>query len=148
MRLTTHTDYALRVLIYLALAQDRLATIREISERYDISRNHLMKIVRELGQAGYVETVRGKSGGIRLGQPPEDISIGAVVRDMEDNLNLVECFKPDGAYCQIVPVCLLKGVLDEALDQFLEVLDRYTLADMAKPKVDLADLMGLSAETA
>ena len=143
MRLTIHTDYALRVMIYLALAPDRLATIREISERYDISRNHLMKIVRELGLTGYVETVRGKRGGIRLGRAPETIRVGDIVRDMEDNMNIVECFNPDAPACQILPACVLKGAMVEALDAFMAVLDRYTLADLIKPDRDLAQLVHL-----
>lgn len=143
MRLTAHTDYSLRVLIYLALDPERLATIREISERYDISRNHLMKIVQELGKAGYIETVRGKHGGIRLGRRPDSIVVGDVVRTMEDNMNLVECFNAEANMCQIVPVCVLKDVLVEALEQFLGALDRYTLADLVTPKADLSALVRL-----
>jgi len=148
MRLTTHTDYSLRILIYLALAPQRLATIREISERYGISRNHLMKIVRKLGQAGYVETVRGKHGGIRLGDRPENITVGDVVRTMEDNMNVVECFNSDSSGCLIVPACVLKGVLFDALEQFLCALDRHALADLIVPKNDLSALVGLTLEPA
>lgn len=143
MRLTAYTDYSLRVLIYLALQPGRLATIREISERYDLSRNHLMKIVHELGKEGFVETVRGNKGGIRLQKPPEQVTVGEIVRAMEDGMNIAECFKPGVSICQIAPACVLKGVLHEALENFLAVLDRYTLADLTKPNTDLTRLVGL-----
>lgn len=147
MRLTVHTDYALRVLIFLGVEPQRLATIREISEHYDISRNHLMKIVNELAAAGYVESVRGKNGGIRLGRAPADVGIGTVVRHMEDNFHLVGCFNPDAPTCRIEPACLLSGVLQTALDEFLAVLDRWTLADLVAPKADLAGLLDLAQKT-
>lgn len=144
MRLTAHTDYALRVLIYLGVDPERLTTIREISERYDISRNHLMKIVNKLGQAGFVETVRGKHGGLRLGRQPETIVIGDVVRHMEDNFHIVTCFNHDQPNCQIDQACILSDVLQTALDQFLAVLDRCTLADLVTPKAHLVTLLNFA----
>ncbi|MBL8659124.1 MAG: Rrf2 family transcriptional regulator [Rhodospirillales bacterium] len=138
MRLTAYTDYALRVLMYLGLRRAGIATIQEIAEQYGISRNHLMKVAHELGRLGYVETIRGKHGGLRLGRRPEDITLGEIVRNVEPDMALVECFKSAGVHCRIVRGCLLKHVLQEALDRFLDTLDRYTLADLLAPAEDLA----------
>jgi Rrf2 family nitric oxide-sensitive transcriptional repressor len=125
MRLTAYTDYALRVLLYLGARPERLASIGEISRAYGISQNHLMKVVNDLARAGYVASVRGRSGGIRLGRAPEAINVGEVVRHTEDGFDLVDC----GA-CVIAPVCGLTGVLSDAVRAFLAVLDSYTLADL------------------
>lgn len=143
MRLTTFTDYCLRVLMYVGTKGDELTTIDEIVSGYDISRGHVMKVVYRLGQLGYLETVRGNRGGMRLSRPPEKINLGAVIRDTEEDLFLVECFVPNAARCQIQPSCVLKGVLDKALEAFLEVLDGYTLADLLKPQRRLAKLLHL-----
>ena len=132
MRITQHTDYALRVLIYLALRTDERSTIREISEAYAISRNHLMKVVQKLVAAGYVEATRGAGGGLMLARRPEAIGIGKVVRELEPDFGLVECFRPDNA-CVITPACRLPAMLDEALTAFHRTLDGYTLADIATP---------------
>ncbi|MBW0147305.1 Rrf2 family transcriptional regulator [Marinobacter arenosus] len=129
MHITRYTDYSLRVLIYLAVQGDRLATIQEIAESYDISRNHLMKVVHQLNKKGYIETVRGKKGGMRLHMPARDISIGILVRETEQDLNMVECFSSKNG-CRIAPVCGLKSMFGEALHAFLKVLDNYTLADV------------------
>ena len=128
MRLTRYTDYSFRVLIYLAAQPDAFGTVQSISDAYQISNNHLMKVVQALSQRGYVDTIRGKGGGMRLRLPPERINVGRVVRDMESDLELVECFGPDNR-CVITPECMLKNVLGEALSAFTAVLDRYTLAD-------------------
>ncbi len=138
MRLTAYTDYALRVLMYLGLRGEKLATIQEIAEQYGISKNHLMKLVHELGQLGYVETVRGKNGGLRLGRRPDEITVGEIVRRMEPDMALVECFRHTGGQCRIVTVCVLQSVLEEALDRFLDTLDGYTLADLLVPAAGLA----------
>lgn len=130
MRLTTHTDYALRVLIYLGLQDQKLVTIQEVSDRYEISKNHLMKIAHELSRAGFIESVRGKNGGIRLGQPAAKIVVGDVVRLMEEDMAIVECMRPNKSLCQLTPVCILTGVLEKALTGFLSTLDEYTLADL------------------
>lgn len=132
MHITRYTDYSLRVLIYLAEQGDRLATIQEISESYDISRNHLMKVVHQLNKKGYIETVRGKRGGMRLHMAPSDINVGVLVRETEQDLAIVECFSSRGA-CKISPVCGLKGMFGEALEAFLKTLDKYTLADVIPP---------------
>lgn len=129
MQLTHYTDYSLRVLIYLALKPDVSVTITEIADFYKISRNHLVKVVNHLANAGYIHTTRGKGGGLRLAHAPTDICIGEVVRKMEPNFNIVECFNPAGQYCEVEPLCALKKTLGEAMSGFLSVLDKYTLAD-------------------
>jgi Rrf2 family nitric oxide-sensitive transcriptional repressor len=145
MQLTTYTDYALRVLMYLAVHDDRLVTIAEMASAYDISKNHLMKIVYQLGQHGFIETVRGRGGGLRLGQTPERVALGEVVRRMEPHFNLVECFDPTTNRCPILPACGLSHVLVEASDAFLAVLDRYTLADLIPDRHALAQLLKTSS---
>lgn len=138
MRLTTYTDYALRVLMYLGLRGDEFSTIQEIAEQYGISKNHLMKLVHVLGLLGYVETVRGKNGGLRLARRPDEITVGEIIRQMEPDMALVECFRSTGVQCRIVKTCLLQGALEEALDRFLETLDGYTLSDLLEPAEDLS----------
>lgn len=139
MQLTRYTDYSLRVLIFLAIQPpERRSTINEIAERFEISRNHLVKIVHRLGQLGYVRTIRGKGGGLCLGAEPGEINLGAVVRDTEATLDVINCTDP---YCPVAPACRLKGVLNEARDAFLAVLDRYTLADLIHNRAQLASLL-------
>lgn len=130
MRLTDRTDYAFRVLMHLAVNGGRLVTVREIAERFGISRNHLTRVVWELGRAGFVETVRGRGGGLGLAHPAEAISIGAVARYMERAIPLAECFPGGAGRCRIAPACQYRGVLAEAEDAFFAVLDRYTLHDL------------------
>lgn len=129
MYLTQHTDYALRVLIYLGANRDRLVTIAEVSERFDVSRSHLMKVANQLVREGFVEGLRGKGGGLRLARAPADINIGDVVRCMERGMELVECFGSD-SQCLLTPNCRLKGVLGKALEAFLKTLDQVSLADL------------------
>lgn len=129
MHITRYTDYSLRVLMYVALKGEELSTIREIAESYDISKNHLMKVVQELNIKGYLTAIRGKNGGLRLRGRPEDINLGALVRDTEQDLALVECFS-GGNGCVITPACQLKLVFAEGLEAFFKVLDSYTLADL------------------
>jgi len=138
MRLTTYTDYAFRVLMYLGLRGENLSTIQEIAEQYGISKNHLMKLVHQLGQLGYVETIRGKNGGLRLGRRPEEITVGEIVRHLEPDMALVECFQISDVRCQIVRGCVLRPALEKALDRFLETLDGYTLADLLVPAEELS----------
>lgn len=140
MRLTLHTDFALRVLIQVGLNDGKLTTINDIAKSFDISKHHLMKVVNDLGQKGYLDTVRGRNGGIRLMRQPREISIGQVVRDTEDNLDVIGCLGQKG-YCRIERVCVLRGVLREASDAFLAVLDAHTLADLIKPHKALASLL-------
>jgi len=141
MRLSRHTDYALRVLIHLAAQPDRLASIAEIARAYGISENHLMKVVHMLGRAGFIRTVRGRGGGIALAKPAVEIGIGDVVRHGEPDLRLADCGE-----CLIAPACGLNSVLGEALGAFLAVLDHYSLADITRNRGDLARLLGLDSD--
>jgi Rrf2 family nitric oxide-sensitive transcriptional repressor len=145
MQLTRYSDYSLRVLIYLAVRPEQLATIEEISQAYGISKAHLMKVVHRLGRAGFLETVRGRGGGFQLARASEEINVGDVIRYTEDKMDLVECFDPETSHCRIEPVCGLRGVLEEALDAFLKTLDRYTLADLvARRRKPLDRLLSVS----
>ena len=130
MRLTLHTDYALRALIYLALRTDRRVSIREIAEAHRISENHLVKVVHNLGRGGFVATTRGRGGGLRLGRPATEINVGDVVRFTEDDMALVACFQTDGPGCALIDACRLQRLLGEALQSFMAVLDGQTLADL------------------
>lgn len=135
MRLTTFSDYTLRVLMYLALEPGRLATIPEIAAAYGISENHLMKVVHQLARTGVVESLRGKGGGIRLARAPEEIRLGAVVRGSEGAAPIVECLGDDPQACRIAASCRLKGVLVGAFDALYAELDRHTLAELvARPR--------------
>lgn len=127
MKLTSYTDYALRVLMHLAARPDRHASIGEMARAYRISHNHLMKVVHDLRKAGYLNAVRGRAGGVRLALPASEIKVGAVVRHTEGGFELVDC-----GSCLISPACRLTGVLQEALGAFMTVLDRYSLADLVE----------------
>ncbi|MGG3800497.1 RrF2 family transcriptional regulator [Metabacillus fastidiosus] len=140
MRLTNYTDYSLRVLIYLATkSSDKLSNIKEIAEVYDISKNHLMKVIHDLGKLGVIETIRGRNGGIRLAHHPSSINIGEVVRKTEEDFHIVECFNNEQNQCIISPVCGLKHVLNKALNAYLQVLDEYTLEDLVKNQSTLLE---------
>jgi Rrf2 family nitric oxide-sensitive transcriptional repressor len=130
MRLTAYTDFSLRVLMYLALHPNRRPTIAEIAARYGISKAHLMKVVYQLGLKGYIETTRGKGGGLTLAKRLDQITIGEIVRQTEPDMALVACFEPNGPPCIIAPACRLKGKLGEARAAFLKVLDDCTLAEV------------------
>ena len=132
MRLTFHTDYALRLLMLLALEPEELHTIEAVARRYDISRNHLMKVAQTLAKAGLIDSLRGRGGGLRLARAPEEINLGTVVRATEDSFVLVECFNRERNNCIVTPACGLRGPLQEALDAFLAVLDGYSLRDLVK----------------
>ncbi len=131
MRLTLYTDYSLRVLLYLAGKENEIVTITELADFYKISRNHLVKVVHNLGLNGYITTTRGRHGGLRLAHPAKDIPIGKVVRATEPDFDLLECFNPATDQCVVTRSCSLKGVIFNAQASFMAVLDRYTLADMA-----------------
>ncbi len=143
MRLTLWTDYALRTLIYVGAKGERLSTIAEIAESFDISKPHLMKVVNKLGQQGYIETVRGKGGGIRLGRPPAQIRVGAVVRDTEEELAVLGCLAEPG-FCRIQGCCVLRRALREATQAFLHTLDGYTLAELLAPRGQLIRSLGIA----
>jgi Rrf2 family nitric oxide-sensitive transcriptional repressor len=143
MRLTVYTDYALRMLIYLALKDDGLATIDEIAQSYGISKNHLMKVAHQLGLAGYVDTVRGRHGGLRLAKPAKAIGLGEVVRHTEPDMAIVMCFEPVNADCAILPSCVLRKALASARAAFVDVLDEYTLSDLVRPRVPLQALLAI-----
>lgn len=129
MRLTQHSDYAMRLLMYVGQHPDRLCTISEVARAYDISEPHLMKVTHRLGQNGWIDTIRGKNGGMRLAKPPKDIRLGAVLRDTETDLALVECLGPNNR-CSLSTGCGLTGIVHGALQAFLEYFDQYTLADI------------------
>ncbi len=133
MRLTLYSDYSLRVLLYLSHKEETV-TITELADFYKISRNHLVKVVHNLGINGFIVTSRGKHGGIRLARPAREITVGEVVRHTEPDFDLLECFNPQTDHCVISSTCSLKGVLFEARSAFINVLDRYTLADVAAPR--------------
>lgn len=142
MRLTTFSDYTLRVLMYLALDQSKLATIPVIAKAYGISENHLMKVVHQLARSGVVETVRGKGGGIRLAFPPEQIHLGQIIRTSEGEAPIVECLgKQKEPGCCIAPVCQLSGILARAFDVLYAKLDEYTLADLMDKKRGLIKIL-------
>ena len=131
MRLKSYTDYALRVLMHLAAKPDRLASIGEIARTYRISHNHLMKVVHDLRKEGFLDAVRGRSGGVKLARPAVQISVGEVVRHTEDTFDLVDC-----GSCVIAPACALTAVLHEARQAFMDVLDGYSLADLVQDRQD------------
>lgn len=141
MKLTTFSDYTLRVLMFLALHRDRLATIPEIAAAYDISENHLMKVVHQLARAGVIESVRGKGGGIRLAREPETIRLGQIVRASEGEPPIVECLSANAMTCRIAPACRLTAVLVRAFDALYAVLDEYTLADLVRTPGSLRALL-------
>ena len=139
MRLTTFTDYTLRTLLHLGMHRDRLVTIQEIADLHDISKNHLMKVVYQLGLAGVVETLRGRNGGLRLRLEPGQINIGAIVRASETDFYMAECFNPAGTPCFLSGDCKLKNILGEATLAYLAVLDGQTLASvMPRPRPETA----------
>jgi Rrf2 family nitric oxide-sensitive transcriptional repressor len=132
MQLTLYTDYTLRVLVYLSLHCDRTVTITEIAQYYAISRNHLVKVVHNLATLGYIQTTRGKGGGMKLAVDPHAVTIGEIVRKVEPNFEIVECFNSENPRCIIEPLCALKNVLWQAKNDFLGTLDRCTLADAVR----------------
>ena len=142
MRLTLHSDYGLRVLLFLAVRPDEVVSIGEIAGAYGISAHHLAKVAQSLGQAGYVTLLRGPKGGLRLSRPAGEISIGDVVRKMEPDTNLVECFEPDTNRCPIASACTLKGILMGARSRFFEHLDAFSLADIADQPQTLVSILG------
>lgn len=144
MRLTYFSDYAFRVLMYLAITPDRRCTIREISDAYDISRAHLMKVVNLLTREGLVTAQRGPSGGLTLAMPADEIRLGDVVRKTEDDLGLVECFRLENT-CRLTPSCLLASSLSRAMQAFMAELDKQTVADLVRRPQVIQKLLKASA---
>ena len=132
MRLTRYTDYSLRVLIHLALHEDRICSIGEISRTYDVSQNHMMKVVNALAHDGFVETLRGRAGGMRLARPAKEITVGEVVRRTEEGFQLAE-----GSGCALSPACGLTGVLQKGVQAMLAVFDSYTIAELLTDKATM-----------
>lgn len=145
MRLNLQSDYALRLLMQLALNTGTLCTIAEIAACYGISKNHLMKVANALGRAGFIETVRGRSGGLRLARDAGSIGVGEVVSTTEGDFALVECLQSGKNNCPVTPVCRLKGVLSEASGAFMAVLDKYSIEDLVADNNGLRDLLNLEA---
>ena len=139
MRLTYHTDYAIRTLIYLALNTDKMTTIGDISHIYGISKNHMMKVVQKLVHHGYISSERGRNGGIKLLLEPADIKLGDVIEKMETDLNLVACFDKNNHGCKIDGVCQVQGFFSEALNAFLDVMNQYSLEDAVKGRLQLLE---------
>jgi len=140
MQLTRYTDFGIRTLMYLAIQPDRetLFHISEITDVFELSPNHVSKIVHHLGKLGYLETIRGKSGGFRLGMSPKDINVGELVRVLENSLVPIDCSKP---YCRFTPSCQLKGVLGDAVAAYLAVIDAYSLYDIVSNRDELKQLL-------
>ncbi|TCL10245.1 BadM/Rrf2 family transcriptional regulator [Shimia isoporae] len=136
MRVTTHSDYGLRVLIYVGLANGRMCKIQEIAESYDISRSHLTKVVWKLSEAGFLKTTKGRNGGMVLARAPEEINLGAVLRLMESRTSTVECFGPNNA-CKITSSCSARSIFREAQEAFFAVFDQYSLRELVARKSDL-----------
>ena len=145
MRLTTHSDFALRVLIYLALRPETRVSVAEIAAAYDISRSHLTKVVWDLSQGGFITTTRGKAGGMQLARPADGINLGAVLRRTEPGDTLVECFG-HANQCKITPQCRARAIFREAYAAFLAVFDRYTLAELAVRRDGLAEILQLDVQ--
>lgn len=141
MRLTLQTDYALRLLMHLAVNAPELVTIADVADRYGISKNHLMKVAHTLGREGFIETVRGRGGGLRLQRSAAAVNVGEVVRTLEASTALVECFPNGSGACLISPACKLKGALLLAQNAFFEVLDGYSLEDLIGDNAALASLL-------
>lgn len=142
MRMTSHTDYALRMLIHLAVRKGRPCTVNDVAETFHLSRDHLLKVASNLRKLGLVHAARGRSGGISLAVPAAEINIGSVTRSMEADFSVVECLQSDGGACLISPACRLKAIAAEALEAYLRVFDSYTLADLVRNQAALATLLG------
>ena len=147
MRLTVHTDYALRVLMTLAVVDDRVVTIDELAKRHRVSKNHLMKVAQTLVGLGLVQSVRGRTGGLRLARNPHEVRMGVVVRELEDDMRLVECLGEGPTTCVLTGACRLTRALGQAVEAFLAELDKLTLADLAGLRPVMRERLGIAAES-
>jgi Rrf2 family transcriptional regulator, nitric oxide-sensitive transcriptional repressor len=145
MKLTLYTDYSLRMLMFLALDPDHTSTIQEIAEKFNISKNHLMKVAHELGKSGYVETLRGRNGGLRLARSANEIKLGELVKECEEDFTMVECFDAEHNQCVLTAACKLKRVLHEALDAYFDALNQYTLIDLIEQPRAMVKILGVGA---
>jgi Rrf2 family transcriptional regulator, nitric oxide-sensitive transcriptional repressor len=145
MKLSAYSDYAIRVLMQTALRSPQRVTVAEVALTFGISRHHLVKVVHDLGRHGYLATQRGIGGGFTLARVPEDIRLGDIVRLGEESETVIDCLDGENHLCRLLPVCRLKGVLDEAAAAFFAVMDRYTLADIVKQRPKMKIALGLSA---
>ena len=141
MQLTLYTDYSFRVLLYLGVNRDRLCTIAEISERSAATQNHLVKVVHNLGREGYIQTMRGRTGGIRLKKEPEEITLTEIIRCTEVNMDIAECLRENNT-CHISEVCSIKNIFEQAQNEFIRTLDQYTLANLLENKEQLTFIFG------
>lgn len=134
MQLTRFTDYGLRTLMYVAARSEDLTSVKEVAEHYGISRNHLVKVVHRLSQLGYIETTKGKGGGIKIAKDAEKLRLGDLIKQLEPNMNMVECFDAKTNTCRITGSCQLKHYLFEAMQNFINTMNKYTLADTVQNK--------------
>jgi Rrf2 family nitric oxide-sensitive transcriptional repressor len=139
VQLTKYTDISLRVLMHLASFPEGLGTVKDIAQRYRISRHHLVKVVHQLGSLGFLHSIQGRGGGVSLAMAPKDIIVGEVVRKMEATLTIIDCAE---ANCPLLPSCLLNEALEEAMSRFLDTLDNYTIADLTKNRAEIIRLIG------
>jgi len=147
MQLTRYGDYAVRVLMYLALNSHRRCTTREIADAYGVSESHLTKVVFNLGQSGFILTIRGEGGGLELARPPSEINLGAIYRRFEPNFELAECFAgKEKCACPIAGFCEITGALELALQVFFEVLNRHTLEDLLTSAPNLKRILSRNEE--
>ncbi len=142
MQLTQFTDYSLRALIYITLKKE-ICTIKDITEAYTISNNHMIKIIHNLAKLGLIKTTRGKNGGVTMSVNPLDINLGSLILKLESNFDLVPCFNKEKANCCIAPVCKLKNILYEAQQAFMNVLNQFTLADIVHNKIELNTILNI-----
>ncbi len=145
MRLTRHTDYGLRMLMMSAILAPRPVAVRDVAERFQISPHHLMKVAQHLTRLGWIEPVRGRTGGFKLARPAQSVRVGEIVRQLEGEFGLVECLRDGGQPCRITPACRLRGVLVQATEAFLEVLDAQTLADLVEQNPPLIRLLEVAS---
>ena len=143
MRLTKQTNYAVRILMYCAANPGALSRISDISKAYNLSETFLFKILKPIADNGYVESVRGRNGGVRLGKPAQEISLLDIVRVTEDNFSMADCFDNDTSNCPLVSACSLNSAWSEALSAFFAVLEKYTIADLVKPNDNINILLGI-----
>lgn len=146
MKLTSYTDYSIRLLIYLGVNDERLCTAQEISDFYDISRNHLSKIIHQLSKLKFIESYKGAAGGIKLATEPHKINLGALIRKTEPDFDIAECFSPERNSCKISPACKLKTILNESTKAFLKNLDDYSLADVLENKEKLNKIIQTASQ--